>query len=264
MLDIGREARPGDLGGGVAVGALPGDDHELGSAFVHDIDSGALRTIELSHGIGVAPRVATDGHLVVGTRALTNGDMQAAWVYHLDSGRLDRLDFLEGRTRGGIADVSGSRMAGTFGADDDEKAWLYDIDTGVETPLHPLFGGALSWVNDIDGDLVVGGTQTPKPWTNQAIVYDVASGPSSTCASKLGGESKAWAVDGPIVGRGLVVGRLRVRPPIRRGPPAARRRLGAGCQRRPRRGLCGWRGRRLGHRVVAVGEPPEEGRVQWW
>ena len=77
----------------------------------------------------------------MGTRALTNGDVQAAWVYHLDSGKLDLLHFLEGRPRGGIADVSDGRIAGTFGLDDDEKAYLYDLETGHETRLHPLFAG---------------------------------------------------------------------------------------------------------------------------
>ena len=135
----------------------------------------------------------------MGTRALTNGDVQAAWVYHLDSGKLDLLHFLEGRPRGGIADVSDGRIAGTFGLDDDEKAYLYDLETGHETRLHPLFAGALSWVDDIDGNLVVGGIQTPKPWINQAVVYDLDSGIVVNLSSQLAGASKAFAVDGPIV-----------------------------------------------------------------
>ena len=199
VLDVGAEARPGDLGGGYAVGALPGDDTVSGSAFVYELATRTLRTIALDHGWGGFGRIATDGRLVVGTLALTNGDIQAAWVYHLDSGKLDRLHLLEGRPRGGIADVSDGRIAGTFGLDDDEKAYLYDLESGHETVLHPLFGGSLSWVNDIDGPLVVGGIQTPKPWVNQAIVYDLDSGKVVNLSSELAGDSKAFGVDGSIV-----------------------------------------------------------------
>lgn len=199
VLEVGAEARPGDLGGGFAVGALPGDDSVSGSAFVYELATRTLRTIALDHGWGGIGRIATDGRLVVGTRALTNGEIQAAWVYHLDSGKLDKLALLEGRPRGGIADVSEGRMAGTFGLDDDEKAWLYNLESGHATVLHPLFGGSLSWVNDIDGNLVVGGIQTAKPWVNQAVVYDLDSGVVVNLSSALAGASKAFGVDGSIV-----------------------------------------------------------------
>jgi hypothetical protein len=125
--------------------------------------------------------------------------MQAAWVYHVDSGKLDRLDLLRGRPRGMIADVSEGRLAGTFGLEDVEEAWMYDLETGDETRLHPLFGGPLSVVDDIDGTLVVGGIQTSKTWTNQAIVYDIATGDVINLSSELAGASRAFGADGSIV-----------------------------------------------------------------
>ena len=54
------------------------------------------------------------------------------------------------------------------------------------------------WVDAIAGDLVVGAIQTPKPWVDQAIVYDLASGAVTNLSAQIG-ESRALDVDGPIV-----------------------------------------------------------------
>ena len=106
VLDVGAEARPGDLSGGYAVGALPGDDTVSGSPVVYELATRTLRTIALDHGWGGLGRIATDGRLVVGTLALTNGDIQAAWVYHLRT-PASSTGSISSRVApvGGIADV---------------------------------------------------------------------------------------------------------------------------------------------------------------
>ena len=129
--------------------------------------------------------------------------------------------------------------------------------------LHPLFAGSLSWVDDIDGNLVVGGIQTSKPWVNQAIVYDLDSGIVVNLSSELAGESKAFGVDGSIVVGGADSGAFV----YDHGTGRVHVLSGGGWARDVSgnlvAGKVGDTARRLGHRVAAVGDPPRA-RVQWW
>ena len=215
VLDVGAEARPGDLGGGYAVGALPGDDTVSGSAFVYEAGHWVAADDRPRSTGGVAlGRIATDGRLVVGTLSsrTATSRRRGSTTSTLGSPTWSSLSTRVAPVAGSPTSAMAGCTAGTFGLDYDEKRSAGTISrSGHETRAPPAVRRVLE----------LGRRHRPPPrrrWHPDTEALDQPGGrlrprfraSSSTCRASSRGTSKAFA-RGRVDRRGRSrIGRVRL------------------------------------------------------
>ena len=119
---------------------------------------------------------------------------QHGFVLDLDTGTKTTFAFDGYRDRRDIGGFAGRLLAGTSGADDDERAYVLDLDTGRETDLQAKLEGYRSWLHGLDGDVVAGTTQMHATFVQRAFLYDVRRQELTYLPDDLGG-TDAWGID---------------------------------------------------------------------
>jgi hypothetical protein len=193
-LPLGLEPNLRDLDGDIVVGMRESDNRKHPVALIYDVATGSM----IDAGFGERRdsfAMRSDGGLVAG-----RADGAGLFVLNTLTGRMRTIDAFNDQDRVWVNGFSHDRLAGTYGPFDAEQAWLYDLGTDEATDLHGLLGGSPrnSWARAMDGDLVVGGVETPVTFVHRPWMFDAASGVMTDLGAGAPGSGDLVAIDGTL------------------------------------------------------------------